>query len=68
MRAVGAPFQAIDEEGVVHDAQTYVHPVLGRDNNISEEDIDVTRCDYECADGWTRTTEPITCLSCLGWH
>jgi hypothetical protein len=65
--AKGDPFQAVDEEGVVHEVQTVVHPVLGRDNNIIEEDIDVTLCDYECASDWTRTAAPITCIRCVGF-
>lgn len=64
---VGAPFHAMDEHGVVHEVQTLAHPTLGRDNNIIEEDIDVTLCDYEAADGWQRVNAPLTCIRCLGF-
>lgn len=63
----GEPFAMSDEEGIVHEVQTLVHPVLGRDNNVIEEDIDVTLCDYEAADGWPRVEGPVTCIRCLGF-
>jgi hypothetical protein len=66
-KQVGPSFTIVDDEGVAHEAISVVHPVLGRDNNIIEEDIEVTLCDYETSADWTRMQGPITCLRCLGW-
>lgn len=65
--AKGEPFAMRDEDGIVHEVQTLAHPVYGGHNNILEEDIDVTLCDYEAATGWPRVEEPITCIRCLGF-
>lgn len=65
-RVVDGPMNVRDDDGVVHVERQYVRPVLGRDNNVIEEDIYATDCDVEVCSSWVGVTDPPTCLACLG--
>lgn len=60
------PFTVIDDEGVVHIAQTYTRPIYAGYGDTREEDFEGTECLVELERTWVRKDDMVvTCLECV---